>query len=198
MGLETELSSALEHVELERQSYARPVVARFEERYQQPFRQLQELWREGDELAKSLRVPVDMPLPVRVVNPARADYLAKGTTRLERIVLPESTSPAATDVTSARIGQVLDALSSALAYSRGLVAAKARPVHNVSSNLPYSPDGLFKVLREFRDGIDGEVYKPGVLVDSSLIDARQLARLTAIRQIVLTGASGQSSEMAVA
>jgi hypothetical protein len=144
-------------------------------------------------LSQALRVPVPVQPPFLVTGAATACYLATETTKVT-MAQPDDTGQLVTaDATAARIGSLLDELGSAINYSRGLVSSRSRHVHNVTSNLPFSGDGLFKVLREFRDSIDGQVYTPETLIDSSLVDVRQLARLTAIRQIVLIGTSGQSN-----
>jgi len=192
VDMEGELSRALSDVEQERDRYAAGVVSEFETRYERALQAFLSLHEEGVRLAQALRVPVPLRSPVKVTGAATAHFLASETTKVTVLPPDDTGQPVTADGTAEKIGKRLDDLSSALAYSRGLIAAKARPVHSVSSNLPYSPDGLFKVLREFRDGIDGQIYSPGTLVDNSLIDARGLARLVAVRQIVLVdgGSSG--------
>jgi hypothetical protein len=199
MGLKPELSSALERVEWERESYARPVVARFEERYQQAFRQLQELWQEGDELAKLLRAPVDMPLPVRITGAVKACFIATADTKVERI-LPESAAPAVTDETATRMGGILDRLSAAIHYCQSLAAGRSRHVQTLISNLPFSPEGLYKVRQSFNCSVSGLPFAAGTLVDCTLVSVHELQRLVAVRRITLesAGQSGQSSTQAVA
>jgi hypothetical protein len=64
---------------------------------------------------------------------------------------------------------------------------------NLDSNWPFSPTGVFVVRQPFNDPIDGLPYPAGCLIDHTLIDIRQLQRLTAVKRISLAGTSGTST-----
>jgi hypothetical protein len=194
MSQEQDLQDALSQVERERESYARPVVARFEERYRAAFEALQMLWQEGDELAKLLRAPVDMPLPVRITGAVKACFIATADTKVERI-LPESAAPAVTDETATRMGGILDRLSAAIHYCQSLAAGRSRHVQTLTSNLPFSPEGLYKVRQSFNCSVSGLPFAAGTLVDCTLVSVHELQRLVAVRRITLesAGTSGTGS-----
>jgi hypothetical protein len=179
-------------------AYSASIISDFEEKYRQALQQFLAIWHQGVTLSQVLRRPVHMDSPVRVSNLGRAAYLCEKSTTVER-VLPDDTS-LAVDPTAEKIGRHLDELGSALNYCRGLSSARSRHRPNLDSNLPFSPNGVFLVRREFNDPLDALPYAPGCLIDHTLIDIRQLQRLTAVKVISLeaTGTSGQSSTQAVA
>jgi hypothetical protein len=180
---EQALQSALSQVEREQHTYAGKVAADFEERYRQALQQFLGLWAEGVALSQALRRPVQMPSPVQVRNLGRAGYLCEKSTVVER-VLPESIE-AKIDPVAEKIGHLLDELSAAITYCKGLADTQSRHRPNLDSNLPFDPAGTFLVRQAFNDPIDGLAYAAGTLINFALIDTRQLQRLAATKRITL-------------
>jgi len=198
---EQDLSEALASLDAARAAYAASVIGEFQQRYTPALQQFLRLWHEGRVLSAALRAPVPMQLPYLLTGAVKACFIAKEDTRVE-MLLPDNGEPTepAIDATAEKIGHQMDNLTSALNHCQGIIAARSRNLPSLSSNLPFSASGTYKVLRTFNCSLTGVAFPVGALIDCSLVAVRELQRLVAVRYIVLVdgGASGASSAEKVA
>jgi hypothetical protein len=191
---EQELSSALARLEEAKTSYASGILADFNRRYQHALEAFLQVWAEGDMLSRSLRTPVSMQPPIQVSNLGREGFRVEKSTEVVR-ALPESPIEAKIDPVAEKIGRQLDELTAAITYCKGLADTQSRHRPNLDSNWPFDPAGVFVVRQPFNDPVDQQPYPAGCLIDHTLLDVRQLQRLTAVKRISLAsaGTSGTST-----
>jgi hypothetical protein len=195
LAQEQELTGVLARLEEAKTSYASAIILDFNGRYQHALEAFLQVWAEGDMLGKSLRTPVAMTPPIKVSHLGRVGYRCEESTTVERTA-PESPIAAKIDSVAERIGRQLDELSAAITYCKGVADTQSRHRPNLDTNWPFDPAGTFLVRQAFNDPVDLLPYHAGCLVDSSLLDVRQLQRLTAVKRISLESAGTSNTSPA--
>jgi hypothetical protein len=162
-AMEDSLISAHDAVDTERVNLAEQVLEEFRERYDAKVAELQALLDEAAGISATLRISVDTPMPVG------GDAVA-GSAR----VSPEAR----------RIGQVLDRLQAVIGFrdaierQRQLDGRRERSAPN-----GFRSDATFVTLKPFKCHVSHAEFKPGDLVDASLVSAASLARLFLVRHV---------------
>jgi hypothetical protein len=162
LNMHAALETARQDLDSAREAYADQVVAEFTTRYNAAVAHLEQLGAEGAQLARSLRVPVDMPAAGVVVDPAPAAI------------------PVPIDETAARIGSALDRLTEAVAFPKAFasIAERAATLER-SGTAPagFDAKATYTVAKAFTCSLTGVTFQPGMLIDSSLIPGPMLGRL---------------------
>jgi hypothetical protein len=189
LGMEDSLRECRASIDSARESYAASAVRELQTRYAEKVRELQQLWAEGDQLAGALRAKVDLPLPVRLKYPddkqGRISYRTEEQARpkLERVA-GVSDMPVI-DPHAARLGSALDALDKAIQFCSGVRENRERELklQRAPAFQGFDAGAVYMVIRELGCYATGEPFKPGALIDRSLVGPAHLARLFQAKSI---------------
>ena len=193
---ESSLTAARDALVTAKDQYAAGAVAEFQRKYAAAVSALQTIWAEGDELGRALRCDVPMPLPVKVSGGPKPTLMGIGVPefdpiRVERIAGPDA-SPPAIDAAAARIGATLDRLDGALNFAAGIRSAQhletQLAMRASSRGFDPSPSAVYTVTESFISHFDNLEFRPGALVDISLVPLVSLQRLVMGKKLRLAQA----------
>jgi hypothetical protein len=188
---EPQLRELRERVSRELAGYGHTVAAEFEQRYAAAILTLQTLWLEAESLEKHLRLPIDVPPPVKLATDVKPDAHMfpwppdlTGRHWIEPI-LPAGIAPPALSAEVLHVGRVLDGLDEALRFAGGVMDL-ARRVDEMA--LRPKPDGfdasaVYRTREGVVDPLTGEKLPAGMLVDGLVIPAPLLAREVVGRRV---------------
>jgi hypothetical protein len=176
-ALETERGIA----EQERQRIAGEIVREFSARWREACDRLAALRAEAEVLARALRCTIQTPAPYQAyMHPVRE------TPELRPLAASGPPPTVALPGHLSILINRLDALDSALSRVQAIKQSKQLDARHYDlakvRGTPAEFSGVFEVTGEFDSLVDGMKFAVGTLVDSTLIGAGQLARLTLARR----------------
>jgi hypothetical protein len=200
---ETGLTERRDALVTAKDQYARKATEAFRVKYDAVIRAFQEVSAEGDALASALRFPVEMPLPVKVSGGRRETvsetaFPTYDPIRVERDLGPV-TAPPAIDPAAKLIGGVLDKLESGINFANGIRAAlhleTQLAMRASTRGFDPSPSAIYTVVEPFISHFDNLEFRPGTLIDTSLVPLVSLQRLVGTKKLRL---ATQATERAAA
>jgi hypothetical protein len=198
---ETGLTERRDVLVAEKGRYAALAVAEFQRKYAAAILALQTAWATGDELGRALRCDVPMPLPVKVSGGPQPTVSGIGCPeslpiRVERIPGPV-TAPPPIDALAARIGATLDRLDGALNFAAGIRSAlhleTQLSMRASSRGFDPSPSAVYTVTESFISHFDNLEFRPGMLVDVSVVPLVSLQRLVMGKKLRLAQATERAA-----
>jgi hypothetical protein len=190
---ETGLTERRDVLVAEKDQYAAGAVAEFRVKYDAAVLALQTAWATGDELARAMRFPVEMPLPVKVSGGRRETVSATAIPECDPIKVERvpgtDLQPVTIDPVAQRVGSALDKLDGALNFAAGIRSAlhleTQLSMRASSRGFDPSPSAIYTVVEPFISHFDNLEFRPGTLIDTSLVPLVSLQRLVGTKKLRL-------------